>query len=110
MAKQKINIRVSEDEKLDAYLELMNGVLKLTPTQLKVLTELIRENPKACTPKSRVEVTSKMGFKSVTVTNNFIKVLRDKGIILKDRDAGLFHFAGTVVPPKGLESVEFIFK
>lgn len=110
MKKLKISLKVGREDRFDAYLELMNGILKLTPTQLKVLAMLIRKNPKSCTPKARQEVTQTMGFKNVAVTNNFIKVLRDKGIITKNEETGLYEYNSSIIPPEEITSVEFAFE
>jgi Fe2+ or Zn2+ uptake regulation protein len=110
MKKLKIQLDVTPENRLEAYLELINGILKLTPTQLRVLVILIQENPEACTPAVRHIVTEKMKFKNVAVTNNFIKVLKDKGIITKNERNGVFEYTSTVIPPPDFESVEFTFK
>lgn len=109
MKRLKINLNVEQDARLEAYLELMNGILKLTPTQLEVLTRLVKYNPKVVTPNSRKEIARQMGFKNVAVVNNFIKVLRDKSVILRNEETGLYYYNPTVIPPEQLESVEFVF-
>lgn len=109
MRRLKLELNIAPESRFDAYLELINGILKLTPTQLKVLATLVKENPVACTPAVRKEVTRKMGFKNVAVTNNFIKVFKDKGIILKNETKGIYEYAVTVTPPPEFEAVEFVF-
>lgn len=109
MKRLQLVIETREEEKVDIYLELMNGIFKLTPTQLKVLKQLVRENPGMCTPLARKNVTESMGFASIKVTNNFIKVLKDKGLIIKDPVSGTFRYDKMVIPPADLEVVEFTF-
>ena len=109
MKKLRVVINVEKEGRLDAYLELMNSIMKLTGTQLKVLTELVRENPRVCTPQIRHNVTRKMGFKSITVTNNFIKVLRDKGILNRNKLLKTYEYNKAIIPAGEVESVEFVF-
>jgi len=84
------------------YLTMINGVLKLTGTELKVLAAFIDIAPeKPCSAQSRKQVVELLGFKSVAVLNNFIKSLKDKGVlILQD---GQYRFNPVVLPLQELQ-------
>jgi len=93
---------------IEDYLILLNGLLKLTPTEIKVLTEFLEHDNVICaSKKSRKIVAESLKMKNVAVLNNYIKVLKDKGCIYKD-SIGVYRYNPIVAPPKELSSIEFV--
>jgi biotin operon repressor len=81
---------------------MINGVLKLTGTELRVLGAFIDIAPeKPCSSQSRKQVVQLLGFKSVAVLNNFIKSLKDKGVLIFQD--GQYRFNPVVLPNKDLQ-------
>ena len=89
------------------YLSLLNGILKLTPVELDVLAAFLEVDPfVAATKTSRKLVADRLGMKNVAVLNNYVKALKDKGIIYKDQ-FGCYKYLDIVSPRMELESIEF---
>ncbi len=67
----ELSIRTSNKNFLRNYLELLNGILRLTPRELDSLVLFIEYDPEvACSMASRKYVSDAMNFKSVSVLNN----------------------------------------
>ena len=65
------------------YVTAVNGILKLTDREIEVIAAFIRyDNQNAATPSARKYVAEELEMKSVAVLNNFVKALKDKGVIL----------------------------
>jgi hypothetical protein len=97
-----LQINSSEESFTRDYLSMINGLLKLTDTELKVLEAFLTIAPeKPCSPDSRKQVTGLLGFKSVAVLNNFIKSLKDKGVLIIDERE--YRFNPLVIPKKNLQ-------
>jgi len=107
---EKILVKVpSSGVFIDRWVEITAGVTRLTHTQQRVLTELIRANPLECTTAARRVVTQRLGFKNLAVTANFIKQLKDKGV-LQLQKSGKLTYLPLINPPKGTTNLEFSFE
>ncbi len=90
------------------YLILLNGILKLTDVEMNVLAEFLAIDPFTCASKtSRRRVAEKLQMKNVAVLNNYVKALKDKGVIYKDQ-FGIYKYLDIVSPKMELDSIEFI--
>ncbi|HAH23902.1 MAG TPA: hypothetical protein DCL77_09105 [Prolixibacteraceae bacterium] len=94
---------------IERWIEITAGVTRLTETQQRVLTELLRANKIECTTDARRAVTDKLGFKNLAVTANFIKILKDKGVLLLQED-GKLTYLPLINPPAGTTALEFSFE
>jgi predicted transcriptional regulator len=102
----KITVPVAMDGHRD-YLSLLNGILKLTSVELDVLAAFLEVDPFVCATKnSRKIVVEKLGMKNTAVLNNYVKALKDKGVIYKDQ-FGNYKYLDIVSPRMELESIEF---
>lgn len=89
------------------YLTLLNGILKLTEVEMNVLAEFLEIDPFTCASKTaRRRVAEKLQMKNVAVLNNYVKALKDKGVIYKDQ-FGIYKYLDIVSPKMELESIEF---
>lgn len=103
----KISVPVAISGTRD-YLTLLNGILKLTTVELDVLSAFLDFDPFVCATKTaRKAVAEKLGMKNVAVLNNYVKALKDKGIINKD-SYGNYKYIDIVSPKTELESIEFM--
>lgn len=102
----KVNIPITLEGKRD-YLSLLNGILKLTAVELDVLAAFLEVDPFVCASKTaRKIVAEKLNMKNVAVLNNYVKALKDKGVIYKDQ-FGSYKYLDIVSPRMELESIEF---
>lgn len=107
MAKLKAQVTLSKNGRTLEYLQLLNGLLRLTGTELKVLAEFIDYDSYVCAqPLARKIVTQRLKMKNVAVLNNYIKSLKDKGCIYKDA-TGLYKYNNLVSPKEEVTSIEF---
>jgi len=89
------------------YLSLLNGILKLTEVELDVLAAFLDVDPFICASKgARKLVAERLQMKNVAVLNNYVKSLKDKGVIYKDQ-FGSYKYLDIVSPKMELESIEF---
>lgn len=103
----KISVPVNLDGTRD-YLTLLNGILKLTPVELDVLAAFLEYDAIVCASKrARKVVAEKLGMKNVAVLNNYVKALKDKGVIYKD-SYGSYKYIDIVSPRTTLDSIEFV--
>lgn len=108
MANLKAKVKLSKDNYTSDYLRLLNGILKLTNTELKVLSEFIDYDNKICASAlSRKIVAQRLKMKNVAVLNNYIKSLKDKGCIYKDA-TGFYRYNNLVSPKEKISSIEFV--
>ena len=92
----ELNIQTSKRSFLRNYLELLNGILRLTPRELDSLVLFIEYDPEvACSMQARKHVAD-------------VKSLKDKNIIYKDKD-GVYRYNAIVQPPPSLEHLTFKF-
>lgn len=105
----QLEIQTSKKSFTRHYLELLNGILKLTPRELdSLLLFLDYDQDVACSMQARKHVASAMNFKSVSVLNNYVKSLKDKKVIYKD-SRGVYRYNDIVKPNGNLESLTFKF-
>lgn len=102
----QIRIPITLDNHRD-YLSLLNGVLKLTEVELDVLAAFIEIDPFVCaSTTARRMVAERLQMKNVAVLNNYVKALKDKGVIKKDQ-FGSYKYLDIVSPKTKLDSIEF---
>ncbi len=107
MAKLKVQVALNKNNYVVEYLQLLNGVLNLTGTELKVLAEFIEYDARVCGQAlARKIVAKRLNMKNVAVLNNYIKSLKDKGCIYKDI-TGVYKYNSLVCPKEKLTSIEF---
>lgn len=105
----QLEIKTSKKSFTRHYLELLNGILKLTPRELdSLLLFLEYDQEVACSMQARKHVAEAMSFKSVSVLNNYVKSLKDKKVIYKD-STGVYRYNDIVKPNGNLESLTFKF-
>lgn len=105
-----VTLRDEPLEYVEDYLLLLNGLLKLTGTEIKVLAAFIDYDDSVCASKqARKVVAERLKMKNVAVLNNYVKALKDKGCIYKDR-TGMYRYNEIVCPREDVESIEFVLK
>ena len=80
----KVQIPTTNETFLIDYLRTINGILKLTKTELTVCVELIKtdiNNP--CSKENRIKVARSLNW-GRAVLNNTIKSLKDKRVLKYD--------------------------
>ena len=82
-----LNINVSAESFTKSYLEALNGILKLTDTELQVLSVFLNySKDKAGGKESRMHVRNILSFSRSNVYN-YLKRLEEKGCLVKNEDA-----------------------
>lgn len=78
---RKINIKPNTTLK---FLQVFNGILELTDTELRVLANLIdsSETVNLCSPANKKKVAELMNIKDHNTLNNYVKRLKDKNAIV----------------------------
>lgn len=112
MNKVRANVTLRDEPLgyLEDYLLLLNGLLKLTGTEIKVLAAFLDYDDSICaTKQGRKVVAEQLKMKNVAVLNNYVKSLKDKGCIYKDR-TGLYRYNPIVSPREDIESIEFVLR
>lgn len=88
----KIQIPTTRQKIGKDYLSVINGILKLTPTELNVVYILFSiDKDKPCTKNNRIKAASELGW-SRAVLNNTIKSLKDKNVLLYDKETRNYSF------------------
>jgi F0F1-type ATP synthase epsilon subunit len=79
---RKINIKTNNTLK---FLQVFNGILELTDTELRVLANLIdlSETVNLCSPANKKKVADAMEIKDHNTLNNYVKRLKDKKAIVQ---------------------------
>ena len=82
---RKINIKTNNTLK---FLQVFNGILELTDTELRVLANLIdlSETVNLCSPANKKKVAELMEIKDHNTLNNYVKRLKDKGAIVQTKN------------------------
>tara|TARA_R110002012_G_scaffold67318_1_gene175524 strand:+ start:51 stop:383 length:333 start_codon:yes stop_codon:yes gene_type:complete len=85
MKKKKITVNISSTYK---YIQLWNGIFKLTEKELSILSAFIDVNDitkevNLCSVKNKKEVSRIVGIKDYNTLNNYVKNFKDKGVMLK---------------------------
>ena len=78
--KMKVEIPISKDKYSAAMLTVVNCWLRLTDYELNIISKMIDNNIIVLDVKGREKLRGLTG-KSVGSTNNYIKKLKDKGMI-----------------------------
>lgn len=82
---RKITIKITGTEK---FISALNGVFKLTDTEINVLAALIdhRETVNLCSPSNKKKVAEVLKLKDFNTLNNYVKKLKDKQAIVQTKD------------------------
>ncbi len=90
-----VRIPTSDRSLVRDYVRAINGILKLTDREVEVVAAFIRyDQENAATPSARKYVAEELEMKSVAVLNNFVKALKDKGVIVavpNERNKYTYH-------------------
>lgn len=100
MKRTVFDIKLSRSKGIEQYLSLLNGLLRLSPKELKILAEFIKRMDSEgfiCTKEHRKEVKEQEGIKNV---DTYVKVYADKKLIIKE-DMG-YKANPIIVPQNGL--------
>jgi hypothetical protein len=93
-----LNIQVHEETFISSYLEVLNGLLKLSNKELKVLEAFLQTSTTdPCTHEFKEAVVKKCAMKNVAVLNNYIKKFKDKGVLLVN-GIGLYSYNPVLDP------------
>lgn len=109
MAQISLKLKRNSKDPVFYFMSLLNGVFKLTPTELDVLREFIRVDPTQIKgPKCRVEVAKALNFSNVLVVGNYVKALKEKGVINGTRTGYRYHpiINSVIEASKSSEDVE----
>tara|TARA_B100001057_G_scaffold315511_1_gene315618 strand:- start:1334 stop:1648 length:315 start_codon:yes stop_codon:yes gene_type:complete len=82
---RKIQIKADTTFK---YLQVFNGILELTDKELLILSKFIdlSETKNICSADSKRKVAEAVGIEDPNTLNNYVKRLKDKGAIKKNKD------------------------
>jgi F0F1-type ATP synthase epsilon subunit len=85
---QKVRRIVIKTDTTQKFLQIFNGILELTDTELKVLAEFIdsSETVNLCSPANKKKISEKLGIKDHNTLNNYVKRLKDKGAITQTKN------------------------
>ena len=83
---QQITIKVNSTFK---YLQLWNGIFKLTDTELRVLSTLIEsskfgDDPNLCSSENKQNAARGLAINDFNKLNNYVKKFKDKKAIRKE--------------------------
>lgn len=102
-------LQVKKSEYIRTYLTVLNGILKLTETELDLLIVFLQVNHKdPCTIDFKEEVLKRTKLKNVAVLNNYIKKFKTKGILLYNN--GIYSYNPVLDPEKYIEGVTVRFQ
>ena len=89
------------------HLDVVNGINNLTVRERDILSLFIQKGKQAFSISNKREITKQAGLKSVDALNVYVKLLKDKKVIIPDPKSG-YRFNPLVIPnPNGL-SIEYI--
>ena len=88
MKKKKITVNINSTYK---YVQLWNGIFKLTDKELTILSAFIdvnniTEEVNLCSVSNKKKVSNMVGIKDYNTLNNYVKSFKDKGVMLKDEN------------------------
>ena len=88
MKRKKITVNINSTYK---YLQLWNGIFRLTDKELTILSSFIdvnniTEEVNICSVKNKKEVSRMVGIKDYNTLNNYVKSFKDKGAMLKNNN------------------------
>jgi hypothetical protein len=89
MKKKKITVNINSTYK---YLQIWNGIFNLTNKELQILSAFIdvqtnKQDVNLCSISNKKEVASIVGIEDHNTLNNYIKRFKDKGAMLKKKNA-----------------------
>jgi hypothetical protein len=89
MKKQTLTINVNTTLK---YLQIWNGIFKLTSKELQILSAFINSPVVASfSVEGKKSVSELLNLKDFNTLNNYIKKFKDKGVISKKDDKYALH-------------------
>ena len=101
----RLQISTNDSSFVRDYIELLNGIFKLTNTEIDILVEMIAFDSKIpCSTESRKHVVDQLEFKNTAILNNYIRSLKNKGAIQEVRNR-LYKYNNLIVPSKKLKQV-----
>ena len=85
MKNKKITVNINSTYK---YVQLWNGIFKLTDKELTILSafidvNIVNDEVNLCSVKNKKEVSKVIGLKDYNTLNNYVKSFKDKGVIKK---------------------------
>lgn len=93
-----LSVKLQKDNKYAAYLKLINGILALTPMELKVLAAFMELDPTyPCSSADRRRVREEFNILNVNV---YVKLFKDKGLIKKDEKTDKYVPSPIIIPPE----------
>ena len=109
--------RVSRNKFYHKYLQLINVILPepLTTKEIEILSafmelegDLIEEDRFGT--QCRKYIRDKFKFKSYSNLDNYIKYMKQKGVLLRDEDTGKLIINKRIEIPKDTKDIELVFK
>lgn len=98
MQRTVFDIKLSKQKGIEQYLNLLNGLLKLSPKEIVILAEFIKRMDKyICTTDHRKEVKDKMGIKNI---DTYVKKYADRKLITKDVEG--YRANPIIIPQHGI--------
>jgi hypothetical protein len=98
--KKQLTLRLPRENRHKAYLQMINGILKLSDMELSVLGEFLDLNSsQMCSSKDRQVVKKKFNIKNVNV---YVKKFKDKGLIAlaSSPHRGIYQPNQLILPPE----------
>ena len=88
MKNKKITVSINSTYK---YVQLWNGIFKLTDKELTILSafidvNIVNDEVNLCSVKNKKEVSKVIGLKDYNTLNNYVKSFKDKGVIKKNNN------------------------
>jgi len=88
MKNKKITVNINSTYK---YIQLWNGIFKLTDKELTILSifidvNIINNEVNLCSVKNKKEVSKLLGLKDYNTLNNYVKSFKDKGVVKKNKN------------------------
>lgn len=92
-----LSVKLQKDNKYAAYLKLINGILALTPRELRVLAAFMElDATYPCSSADRRAVKADLGILNVNV---YVKLFKDRGLIKKEKESERYVPAPIIIPP-----------
>ena len=105
-----LQIQVTKETYIISFLEVLNGLLKLTETELKILAVFLEVSTTSpCTHEFKLEVLKRCDIKNIAVLNNYIKKFKDKGVLIYN-ESGLYFYNPVLNPENFRDGLAFLFK
>src|SRR5688572_6809573 len=99
MKKEKRVLKINDQLTQKTYLQMLNGLFRLTPQEIEVLNLLIEFDPTIpCSRRARRMFMEHMRYKSTIVVSNYIKALKEKQAVIQTVDG--YKFNPMLIPSK----------